>query len=133
MEIRLYKTISGGFVRLWSPGAILAIIFLLAGCGDTAKKPPGILSKDEMVTVLKEIYIAEEKVHRLNIPRDSSEILFRLMEGKVFEKTGVADSVFAKSLDYYVDRPQEFELIYDALVDSLHLEEQRAPSRAQPQ
>jgi hypothetical protein len=133
MEIRLFKTISGGFAWILFILCLMAISLLIQSCNDKEQKPAGILSHDQMVNVLAEIYIAEEKVNKLNIPRDSSELIFRLLEGKVFEKTGVSDSVFAASLDYYVDRPQEIELIYSALVDSLQLKEQRASSRKQAQ
>jgi hypothetical protein len=129
MEIRFFKTISGGFVRVLFPGLLACLILTVQSCKKSGEAPRGILSRDQMVTVLSEMYITEEKVHRLNIPRDSSEQIFALMEGKVYEKTGVPDSVFAASLDYYTDRPLEMELIYSALVDSLHLMEQRAPSR----
>jgi hypothetical protein len=130
MEIRLLRTISGRFTRI-HPTLVVIIFFSVAfSCKKNDEKPPaGILSKPQMVNVLTEIYIAEEKVNRLGVRRDSAEVVFKLMEGKVFDKTGISDSVFAASLDYYVDRPKEFELIYTALVDSLQLKEQRAPAR----
>ena len=133
MEIRLFKTISGGFGWISLILCPVVIFVSLQSCRGKEERPAGILSHEQMVEVLSEVYIAEEKVNKLSLPRDSSELIFRLMEGKVFEKTGVSDSVFAASLDYYVDRPQEIELIYSALVDSLHLEEQRASSRKQAQ
>ena len=46
---------------------------------------------------------------------------------KVFAESGVTDSVFKKSFDYYMERPAEMEQIYTALVDTLQLKEQRAP------
>lgn len=110
--------------------AIAGLILLLTACGGgKGDRPRAVLPKDKMVALLQEFYIAEEKVNRLLLPRDSAEKVFQLMEGKVFEKTGVPDSIFRMSLDYYMDHPEELEIIYTAVVDSLQLREQRTPAR----
>ena len=85
-----------------------------------------------MVRVMEEIYIAEEKVNQLVLARDSANEVFSVMGAKVFENAALTDSVFKKSFDYYMERPQEMELIYTALVDSLQLREQRAPFTTAP-
>jgi len=100
-----------------------------AGCSNTERVPHEVLSKEEMVKVLSDIYIAEEKLNQASISRDSGRQVFEKMKGKVFEKAGVSDSVFKKSLDYYMANPREMELIYTALVDSLNLDEQRESVR----
>ena len=79
--------------------------------------------------VLSEVYILEEKISRLNLPADSSQQIFDLLKGQVFEANGVQDSIFKKSFDYYMDHPLEMEAIYTTLVDSLQLREQRSPYR----
>ncbi|WP_254152399.1 DUF4296 domain-containing protein [Chryseosolibacter indicus] len=107
---------------------ILAASLSVSSCTRSEKLPAGILAKEEMIKILKEVYISEEKVNRLGLNRDTSEKVFNYMEGKVYEKYGVPDSVFDASFDYYMDRPKEMEQIYTALVDSLQLMEQRAPS-----
>jgi hypothetical protein len=101
----------------------LALVF---SCGKADKKPDGLLSQEEMVKVLAEIYIAEEKVNSLALSRDSAAQVFDLVRERVFSTTGVPDSVFRRSLDYYTDRPQKLEKIYAVLIDSLQLREQRA-------
>jgi hypothetical protein len=93
------------------------------------RKPDGILSHQEMVKVMTELYINEEKVSRMGLSPDSAVTLFHLMKGKIFESTGVPDSVFKRSLDYYLDRPPETEMIYSILIDSLQLREQRMDYR----
>jgi hypothetical protein len=106
---------------------LIAIVLSLAGCKKSNTVPHGILTKDQMVKVLSEIYIAEEKVNKLSLQADSSQAVFEIFKGKVFDKTGTPDSVFNRSFEYYMDNPKELELIYTALVDSLQLREQRAP------
>ena len=82
---------------------------------------------------MQELYIAEEKVNHLALSRDSAKQVAEIMDYKVFENAAVTDTVFQKSLDYYMERPKELELIYTALVDTLQLREQRAPFRADHQ
>ena len=97
---------------------------LVMSCGK--EKDPTILSKAEMVKVLTEVYIAEDKINRLSVTPDSSMLIFEDFRRKISAKTGIPDSVFRKSFDYYTARPQEMEQIYTALVDSLNLKEQRS-------
>lgn len=109
----------------------IRVLLFLAGfgivfsCGE--RKPKGILSKAEMVQIMQELYIAEEKVNHLGLSRDSAKMVAEVMDIKVFDRAGANDSIFRKSFDYYMERPKEMELIYTALVDTLQLREQRAP------
>lgn len=111
------------------------LVITLAGvfsCSKKEKVPEGILAKEEMVKTIQEVLLAEEKVNRLRLSTDSSKKVFTAMRGKVFEKTGVPDSVFNSSMSYYMDHPRELEQIYTALVDSLNLKEQKASVRPTP-
>ena len=127
IEIRAYKTVkrlNDFFIRIYIP---LALLSWMTACGE--KRPEGILSKEEMVQVMQEIYIAEEKVNYLTLARDSAKEVASVLTAMVFEEAAVQDSVFRKSFDYYMEHPREMELIYTALVDTLQLREQRSPYR----
>ena len=111
------------------------LVMILAGtfsCSKKEKTPEGILGKEEMAKTIQEVLLAEEKVNRLRLSTDSSKKVFTAIRGKIFEKTGVSDSVFNKSMNYYMDHPKELEQIYTALVDSLNLKEQKASVRPTP-
>lgn len=97
------------------------------------RRPDEILSKAEMVRVMEELYIAEEKVNHLALSRDSARRVFDVMGAKIFQSAAISDTVFRKSFDYYMERPREMELIYTALVDTLQLREQRAPFTSEHQ
>lgn len=97
----------------------------LVACAE--KSPEGVLSKQEMVQIMEELYIAEEKINHLALSRDSARKVFSVLKAEVFESAAIQDTVFKKSFDYYMERPKEMELIYTALVDSLQLREQRVP------
>lgn len=121
----------GLLLHIVSLGFFLALMAGLSSCGE--KRPDHVLSRTEMVKIMEEMYIAEEKVNHLALSRDSSKKVFTIMGAKVFERAAVSDSVFRKSFDYYMEHPKEMELIYTALVDTLQLREQRAPFRPDQQ
>ncbi len=75
----------------------------------------------------------EAKVSNIPVNRDSTLKIASYLETLTFDKLGIADSVFKKSYDYYLDRPNEMEKIYTVLIDSLNLREQRSgsPMRAE--
>lgn len=108
--------------------ALLGVVF---SCNKSAR-PEGVLSHTDMVTTLTEIYVAEEKVNRLGLVRDSGEKVFDSLRVRIFRNMPYPDSVFKRSLDYYTDRPKEMEVIYTALVDSLQLREQQALNQSAP-
>lgn len=101
------------------------MIFVLSTCGKT-RQPEGILTEKQMVNIMTELYLTEEKTNRLSIPTDSIKEIFPLFAAKVFEQAGVSDTVFRKSMDYYMNEPERLEKIYTILVDSLNLKAQRA-------
>ena len=105
--------------------AFVIIGLFLIGCSGKQARPKEVLSTAQMVEMYSEMYLAEEKVNRLALPRDSAEKVFKTIEQKVFEKMKVEDSVFRLSINYYMNHPKEMEQIYTAVVDSLNLREQR--------
>jgi hypothetical protein len=113
--------------------AVFLVLLAVFACNKKTDKPHDILSQDDMVKVMAEVYIAEEKVNSLALARDSAERVFTHFQQRVFETTGIPDSVFKKSIDYYMERPKEMEKIYSVLVDSLQLREQRVSSRSTDQ
>jgi hypothetical protein len=132
IEIRFYCMVKG-FLRLKGvfPVLLLSLTAFFPSC-EKESVPDGVLTKDQMVHLLIDFYVAEEKVNSMKLPADSSKALFELMEQKVLEKSAVEDSVFFQSFNYYIDRPKEMEQIYTAIVDSLQLMEQRASEIKDP-
>lgn len=101
------------------------MILIVSACGKTSR-PEGVLTEKQMVNVMTELYLAEEKANRLSVPTDSIKEIFPLFSARAFKKAGVSDSAFRKSMDYYMSQPEKLENIYTILVDSLNLKAQRA-------
>jgi hypothetical protein len=121
-KIMTDKTPSYWIKSIW----LLAMVglLILGGCAKK-KRPADILSRDQMVKALAEIYINEQKINKLSLDTDSSQIVFKKMKDRIFADLGIQDSIMKKSYAYYTDRPLELEQIYTALVDTLNLYEQR--------
>ncbi len=117
----------------------LLIVFLsigIASCG-TPKKPEGVLTQPQLSALLIDIYLAEartENVRVNNLPtiKDSSIRYFLPFEEKLFKARGISDSVMKITYSYYLANPKELEKVYDAVVDTLVLREQRAIKAPQP-
>lgn len=107
----------------WLLPVVIGIMF---SCGGN-ERPPHIMSKPEMVSTFMEVYITEEKVNRLALPRDTSVIVFDSLRKRLFKKLEVEDSAFKASVEWYTGRPAEMQEILTALVDSLQLREQKVP------
>lgn len=85
--------------------------------------PEGILSEDKIVEVLIDIHLAEGLVSSFPIHYDSSRVLYPYFENEVFLKHDIADSVFRKSLEYYMLDIKTMDRIYAQTIDSLHVVE----------
>jgi hypothetical protein len=111
----------------WVMYTKILLVVVVAGCMLGCKKdekPANVLSQAQMVNVIIELYIAEERADATGIPYDSIRKIFPRFESRTFDKLGVKDSLFKNSLDYYLANPKKLELIYTAVVDSLSLRAQ---------
>lgn len=91
----------------------------------TEKEPQNILSKPQMVDWLIDIYLAEARTTSLPGNRDSAYKIFVPYQDSLLQRKGIQDSILRKSYQYYLEHPTELESIYDTVIDSLSLREQR--------
>ncbi|MEO5975832.1 MAG: DUF4296 domain-containing protein [Chryseolinea sp.] len=106
-------------------GAILLLVCTFQQCSRGERPPKDLLSKEEMVKTLTEIYLIEQRVNSLGFKRDSLNQVFVAMKERAFASAGTSDSTFRRSFDYYAKTPKEIDEIYSALIDTLNLHEQR--------
>jgi hypothetical protein len=108
-------------------GLLLTLLMLSWGCRQD-RMPEGVLSEAEMITVLMQMYLEEEQFSKIAVSYDSASRLIPQFREKSFSKMGISDSVYKKSMAYYLARPKKLEFIYTALIDSLSLQEQSRPA-----
>ncbi len=118
----------------WKPkfGWILVMIGLISFSCAQDKRPEGVLSPEEMSKIMVELYLAEARLNTRSIMRDSATRLFRPFEERFLREQGLADSTLNNSYQYYFDHADELEKIYDSVIDTLTLREQRAQSQSRP-
>ena len=88
-------------------------------------KPDYLLTQEEMVDVLVEVYLAEARLSSSGIPRDSAEMLFKAYEKTILDRRNIEDSTLRASYKYYFEHSEEMEAILDVVIDSLNIQEQR--------
>ena len=71
------------------------------------------------------VYLAEARASAWSIPRDSAYKLFVPYQDTLKRRNGLADSTLMKSYLYYLENSKDMEAIYDIVIDSLNLREQR--------
>ena len=115
------------FKRKIYPVVFMGAFLVLVMACQQKRARQDVLSEREMVAILSQLYLAEEKITRVVVDRDSSMKAFKGIEAILFEKAGTHDSVFRKSFEYYLTQPEKLERIYSTVIDSLSLKAQSAP------
>jgi hypothetical protein len=99
----------------------LAILLLLASCDEPVVEisPEGLLDKAVFTTVMVDVQLVEGmKVHKLGPMREKSPDM-EAMYANIFAGHGIDQEEFEATYDYYKARPDEMELIYEQVLDSL--------------
>ena len=100
-------------------------LFLTLSCGtEPAKTAP--LTRDEMINLMLKVYLAEARTSMLAMPKDTAYRLFLVRQDSIMRHFDISDSTLRNAYSYYLERPAELEAIYDAIIDSLTLREQRS-------
>lgn len=103
------------------------LLVLAAGCGKSDDVPVGVLSEDQMTSIMIDVYLTEAQVstYTPRLPQDSARLVFDILKGDILEKHAVDDSVFIQSLEWYFERPDKLDVVYSRMVDSLNLKAQQ--------
>jgi len=107
---------------------ILIVGSLLSGC-QKQKRPEGVLQPQELSKIMVEMYLAESRAGGYGLIRDSVVKYFMPFEEKFLANAGISDSTMRITYQYYIDHPEEFEKVYDSVIDTLSLREQKERTR----
>ena len=97
-------------------GIYFFFIVLLGACGPSEKEklPAGILSPDSMASVMCRVHLTEASILQRQLGQDSlSKKMAWQSYRKAFEQSGISFDAFSNSFEYYRNRPEEFQKIYD--------------------
>lgn len=90
----------------------LALLMAVSSCGGDR-----VLSKREMINLLKEMYMADQWI-KDNSPRQRSadtSFVYR----PILAKHGYTEADFRRSVSYYCDKPAEFGKIFNLVAEEL--------------
>ena len=80
--------------------------------------PENLIDHPKMVKT--EIHLLEAKIEAIKIyPADSARVIYDHYESLLFEDLGITIEKYEESFNYYLENPNEFEKIYETVVDSL--------------
>lgn len=102
---------------------IIAILIIVS-CSGKEERPKGIIPPEKMAVILSDIYLAEFKASKIGLKQDSSKIVLRHYELKIFEDHNTNDSIYKESFKYYLEHPDQLEKIYDIVIDTVSLRNQ---------
>jgi Domain of unknown function (DUF4296) len=93
-------------------------LFLMIGCINKDKTPPGIIARDSMPRILWDVIVADQFSKQF-ILKDSAKINTRLETMKlyqqVFQLHHITRDEFQKSYQFYIARPDLMKIIFDSL------------------
>jgi len=111
---------------------LYAVVLIVFSCGKKESIPEGILGESKMAELLIEIREAEGKVATITLSKDSSAMLFKELERRIFAELQVDSAVYQKSYNYYLLHPDKFLSITDVVIDSLKLRQQYVTTGRKP-
>ncbi len=100
---------------------IMPLMILMPGCkrGATAP-PPGILGRDQMITLLADIHLVDAMIHEeSNSPKNKNDLGLTWYPS-VLEKHGITRTQVDSSLFYYNSRPKDFDALYREVYKKLN-------------
>jgi len=76
-----------------------------------------------MIDVLIDVHITESALSLKNFNRDSSLRLFAYYKEDIFKEHQISEKQFQESFDYYAKHSQQFDHMYEVVIDSLKVKE----------
>lgn len=115
-------------LNAWNTIVSLLTAVLLTGCGpglDRPEEASNIISPDSMSLIMTDIHLIEGAKVGENIMGDSLRAAHYFH--RVYDKYGITQAYFERSFDYYSERPEEMNRIYEAVIEELTRMEKSPP------
>ena len=111
----------------------LAFLVLLTACVEGAKetkRPDDVLPENRMVGLLTRAHILEAQIQVRRFQADSSKKAFDRLWDSTARKLKTDTATFTRSFNWYAAHVPELDHIYEAVVDSIGVEESRAAGKS---
>ena len=102
---------------------LIICCFLLACSNPKEGIPEGILAEKELVSILKEVHLAEANFELLKT--NSKEVAQNTLLNnyhKIYSKYNIDKNKFQETLEYYANHPDKLEAIYSKVLEDIKKE-----------
>ena len=99
---------------------LIIFCFLLACSSSKERTPEGILPKKELVSILKEVHLAEANFELLKT--NSKEVAQNTLLNnyqEIYSKYNIDENEFQQTLEYYANHPEKLEGIYSKVLEDI--------------
>ncbi len=104
-------------------GILLISVF---SCKEPKEKiPDSVIPMDKMINVLIDVHLIEANISTKNTPKDTGIIYFNKYKVDLYKKYSITDSLYKRSFDFYAARPGLMDKMYEKIIDSLSLLEEK--------
>lgn len=97
---------------------VLWLCLLAIGCSKQVEKPKELIPETKMISVLKEVHIAEAAIQ--SAKADQKDSIATLYYSTIFKIHDIGEQSFYESLDYYMMQPKRFEQMYEQVVEKIN-------------
>ncbi|MBD3749131.1 MAG: DUF4296 domain-containing protein [Sphingobacteriales bacterium] len=97
----------------------LCLIFISCSQEET---PKGIIEKQKMINVMVDMQITDSYLNQVS-NKDTMMMQAHTRYNYIFKKYGIDSAQFSRSLAYYSDKPDEFNKMFNVVLDSLNSKE----------
>jgi hypothetical protein len=87
--------------------------------------PDNVMPMDRMINVLIDVHLIEASLSSKNLPRDTGIVFYNLYKKDLYSKHHIDDSLYKRSFDFYAGHPMLMDKIYERVIDSLSLKEEK--------
>lgn len=102
------------------------LVLSILSCTHTVERPENLISEDQMVRILSDIYIHQQSSYLLEV--ENSKPDFAKIDVAIIESHGVKIQDFENSYKYYVLSPETYNDLLTKVRDNL---EQKLPKEEQ--
>lgn len=87
--------------------------------------PKGVIPPSAMVVVLTDLHIADARLGEIRLRSDSLQNLSKRYKSDILDRHGYTSEDFERSMVFYLDHPVIFDDVYEAVIDTLNLRQQK--------
>ncbi|MFK7799851.1 MAG: DUF4296 domain-containing protein [Aureispira sp.] len=105
----------------WLKGAMAIVIVLFSSCYHPSPEQVPLMSKEELIPVLKDIHLAEALLTEI-MNKQEKDSLARLYYAQIFEMHQVDSALFDQSMNAVMTNPIVLDSLYDGVIQALSQE-----------